>query len=646
MRQRGVQRGQLLGTGTAVDGRARSDRQLVLRQEHRPRLEDRQIGVAPADVAAQRPEQARQQRGAQPRLLVVERVDQRHRPAAAVVRLQAERVEGGLADERVVVDLDEAGAGQCHAHPAARPLGLGQALARRDGGHPGGDVVVPLQSDDLLREVVRVGEVGAPGRRGDLQDVGAGDRAADLLEAPGDGLAAVPGAGDPVGQVGGDGDGAHRVRGGDVGDTGLGGTAGDQHQQVDGALRGGAGGLRVDAALEALGRLGGQLVPLGTAGDGDRVEVRRLDDHLGGARTGGRVEDLGGGAAHDAGQADRAAVVADQQVLGGQRALDAVEGGQALARLGPADRDRAGHALLVVGVQRLAHLQHHVVGDVDSERDRADARLLQPALEPDRGLGGRVDADHGAGHEAVAAGRVVDLHQVAEGVGRRHVEQCRVGQRQPVRGGGLAGDAAHGQAVAAVRGDGDVEHVVDQLEQLDRVGAGLVLRRQHDDAVVVVAHAQLAGGADHAGRGVAVGLAGGDRERAGQHGAREDHHDLVADGEVGRAADDLLRVAGAVGRTDVDPAVPDRLLEAGQLLDGEHLADHQRALEVAADLLDGLDLQAGPDQALGHVAAGLAGRQVDVLAQPGKRDAHQISIPNGRVKRTSPSTMSRMSATL
>ena len=31
----------------------------------------------------------------------------------------------------------------------------------------------------------------------------------------------------------------------------------------------------------------------------------------------------------------------------------------------------------------------------------------------------------------------------------------------------------------------------------------------------------------------------------------------------------------------------------------------------------------------GDVAAGLAGRQVDVLPQPGKRDPHQISIPNG-----------------
>ena len=44
----------------------------------------------------------------------------------------------------------------------------------------------------------------------------------------------------------------------------------------------------------------------------------------------------------------------------------------------------------------------------------------------------------------------------------------------------------------------------------------------------------------------------------------------------------------------------------------------------------------------GHVV-----RQVDVLADPGQRGAHghQISVPKGGVKRTSPSTMSRMSET-
>ena len=53
------------------------------RQEHQAGLEQRQVGAAAADVAAQRGEQPRQQRGAQQRLLVGERVGQPHGAAPA-----------------------------------------------------------------------------------------------------------------------------------------------------------------------------------------------------------------------------------------------------------------------------------------------------------------------------------------------------------------------------------------------------------------------------------------------------------------------------------------------------------------------------------------------------------------------------------
>src|SRR5690606_21541432 len=86
--------------------------------------------------------------------------------------------------------------------------------------------------------------------------------------------------------------------------------------------------------------------------------------------------------------------------------------------------------------------------------------------------------------------------------------------------------------------------------------------------------------------------------------------------------------------------------EPGQLLDREHLADDQGTLEPGAGLLHRLDLKTGRDELCRHIAAGLTGRQVDILPQPGKRDPHQISIPKGRVNRMSPSNMSRMSSTL
>lgn len=257
-------------------------------------------------------------------------------------------------------------------------------------------------------------------------------------------------------------------------------------------------------------------------------------------------------------------------------------------------------------MQRLAEFEHHVVGDVDGERDRTHPGLLQSAPQPDRGTGLGLQTDHGARGEAVAADRVADVDRVAEGVRGGHVEQRRVAQRQAVGDGGLAGDPAQGEAVAAVGRDGDVEDLVDQFQQLDRVGADLVLGRQDDDAAAaVVTHAELVAGADHAVRCPAVRLAGGDREVAGQDGARQGHDDLVPDGEVAGAADDLLRLSGvslgafglggAPGLADVDGAEADGLLEVRQLLDGEDLADDQGALEPGAELFDGLDLEAGGD---------------------------------------------------
>src|ERR1700722_14981062 len=72
---------------------------------------------------------------------------------------------------------------------------------------------------------------------------------------------------------------------------------------------------------------------------------------------------------------------------------------------------------------------------------------------------------------------------------------------------------------------------------------------------------------------------------------------------------------------DSPPAVPDRLLQPGQLLDREHLGDHHAA-DVIPDRLQRFDLEARGGQSPGYV------RHVDrlgqrrVLAQPGKRYSH------------------------
>jgi hypothetical protein len=64
------------------------------------------------------------------------------------------------------------------------------------------------------------------------------------------------------------------------------------------------------------------------------------------------------------------------------------------------------------------------------------------------------------------------------------------------------------------------------------------------------------------------------------------------------------------------PAEPDRLLEAGQLLDLQHPADHQATLDGGRLVDDRLDLHAQVDQRLVELLDGQGGGQLDVLAQP------------------------------
>ena len=229
-----------------------------------------------------------------------------------------------------------------------------------------------------------------------------GDRAADLLERAAHLLRRVLDAHEPGGLGDLERDRLPRSRLGgavEVAHRGVGGAAAQLDQQVDDPLRRDRRQQRVDAALEPLGGLAGELVPARRAGDGDLVEVGRLDEHV---RRG--VADLGRRAAHDAGEAEHAAAravgrVGDQEVLGVQRAVGVVQGGEALAGRGPADHDRGRDLGEVVGVQRLPEVEHHVVRDVDGQGDRPHAGALEAVLHP-RGRGrGRVDAAHDARDE-------------------------------------------------------------------------------------------------------------------------------------------------------------------------------------------------------------------------------------------------------
>ena len=313
-------------------------------------------------------------------------------------------------------------------------------------------------------------------------------------------------------------------------------------------------------------------------------------------------------------------------------------------------------------MQRLAQVEHDVVGDVDGQGDGTHACGGEAVLHPGRRRGVRVDAAHEAGDVSIASGAPVDGAGVlgdddveaalpdgghAVGVQPRVGGVGGVGEAGTGGVGVLAGHAAHGEAVAAVRGHVDLQDLLPQAEDADGVGPGCgrflalvaVLGQpllEHDDAGVILPDAELAGRADHAVGDVPVGLARGDAEVAGQDGAGQAHDDVVTDVEVVGAADDaaagqvggLLAGAGGVVvlGADVDAAVVDDLA-VGLLLGlaGEDLADDEGAGDGRRN--DALLLQAHAHEVGGELLGAQAGGDVDVLAQPFNGDVGHVSFP-------------------
>ena len=216
--------------------------------------------------------------------------------------------------------------------------------------------------------------------------------------------------------------------------------------------------------------------------------------------------------------------------------------------LGGAHDDVALELGEVVAVDRVTELEHHVVGDVDSERDRPHTGLLDALRHPARSRTRRVESLDDACGEHRAAFGVLDLDRVALTLGR-HLDVCRIGEVETVCQRRVASDSAQRQRVGAIGVDLEVEHLCAEAEQLDRVvadlsGAGL----DDDDAAGVTGEAELGARADHAVGHVAVGLACSDREATGQHRAGQRHDDQVALDEVVGTADDAATAIGVVVR--------------------------------------------------------------------------------------------------
>ena len=303
--------------------------------------------------------------------------------------------------------------------------------------------------------------------------------------------------------------------------------------------------------------------------------------------------DLGRGAAHHPGDADRGVVaVADQQVVG-QSNVRSTSSSVTIVSPGSARRTRKarpGQAVEVVGVVGLAQLEHDVVRHVDHVVDRAHARpapaarpsMARTAAPPRRSSTVAVKRPHRSGARMSTG--------VGDGADRPADHgRMRIGEGHAQVGGQVAGHAAVAPGVGPVAGEVEVEHDVGESTPRASVHRDPERQagRQDQDAAVVVAHAQLARRAEHAVRPLAPQLAAGDLQAVGHHGAERGQRHEVADGHVEGAAADLQRLAVAGVDVDELDAVGRRVGAQGQHLGHDdavdRLADDDRLLDRQAE---------------------------------------------------------------
>ena len=191
-----------------------------------------------------------------------------------------------------------------------------------------------------------------------------------------------------------------------------------------------------------------------------RREAGALEHHQRWSRT-----NLGVGAAHDTGDRLRAVGVGDDQHVwrSSARATPSSVCSVSPASRGECEARRSSQLRVVEGVRRLAHFEHHVVGDVDDRADRADPGGLQPIAHPRRRAAAPPAPRRVARSSAGQPVRILDEHVERPACGRpepatrgrRHAGCSRraapvARDREPVRRRRFAREAHHAEAVRPV----------------------------------------------------------------------------------------------------------------------------------------------------------------------------------------------------
>ena len=287
--------------------------------------------------------------------------------------------------------------------------------------------------------------------------------------------------------------------------------------------------------------------------------------------------------------------------------------------LAEAHVDAAIELVEVVDVQGPAKLQHHVVRHVDKGGYRTLPRTLEPLPHPGWSGRRRIDvADHTAGETSAAAG-VDDPHRMA---GRTHCRHrlnlgCdKPGSRQCRD---LPRDTEQGQAIGSIGRELERENAVVECKNLADTPSGHCIRRQFEQAGVIVRNPQFPRRAQHALTLHAAHHRRSDSDRLAcsigrKHRADQRHRHVHAHGRIGRTANDRQRLPA----TRVDPANA-QSIGLGVPINGEDTTGDDTG-ERRRDGPAGLDLDTGHRQQAREIVRTL--RRIDKTTQPAFGELH------------------------
>ena len=154
-------------------------------------------------------------------------------------------------------------------------------------------------------------------------------------------------------------------------------TAANIHQQAGCALHCLILQRGVHAALVAVGSIGMQTMTAGAAGNGQRAEERAFQQNV--LRF---IVYAGVLAAENSAHSQGFLVVSNNQSIGIQISLGAVEQDQGFAFMRHTHDNSAFNAVFIEGVHRLAELEQNVVGHVNNGIDGANAAAAQLLFHP------------------------------------------------------------------------------------------------------------------------------------------------------------------------------------------------------------------------------------------------------------------------